>query len=111
MKNICLLFLFAMVVTVSACKKCYTCHNLCKVCYETHLANGGDTVLKIIVRSDLLGEKYYNEYIDSLTSPSLGWTCNDTASNYTEEFCGQSSFNNTKLINKRDGGLVCAESQ
>ena len=41
MKNICLLFLFAMVVTVSACKKCYTCHNLCKVCYETHLANGG----------------------------------------------------------------------
>src|SRR4051812_6275971 len=106
MKNI-LLFLFSLsILTISSCSKCYKCHNLCKVCYEHHLSSAGDTTLTILVRSDLLGEKYYNEYIDSLTSPSLGWTCHDTASNYQEKFCG--GHNSAALLNKKEGGLICA---
>lgn len=108
MKNVLPTLLVLLLITISACSKCYKCHNLCKACSETHLANGGDTVLTIIVRSDVLGEKYYLEYIDSLTSPSLGWNCRDTTSSYNEEFCEGQSQSAVKLINKKDAGLVCA---
>ncbi len=106
MKNtLILLTTIVLLGLTSACKKCYRCHNLCKACYEKHLSSGGDTTLTIIVRSDLLGEKYYQEYIDSLTSPSLGWTCNDTASNYNERFCESQAA--AELLSRKDGGLIC----
>jgi hypothetical protein len=52
--------------------------------------------------------QYFNEYIDSLTSPSLGWVCGDTASNYQERFCTSPSQKQVDLINKKDAGLICA---
>jgi hypothetical protein len=91
-------------LSISSCSKCYTCHNLCKSCEYAYQ----DTTLTISVCSDKLSEKYYIEYIDSLTSPSLGWTCNDAASNYNERFCESGSKSAISLINKKDGGLVCA---
>ena len=104
MKNNFLLVLGASLITVfSSCEKCYKCHNLCKTCQSHYV----DTTLTITVCSDKLSEKYYVEYIDSLTSPSLGWTCTDAASNYQERFCESQSRSAVDLINKKDGGLVC----
>ena len=108
MKNTSLFLLCVLLLTVSSCAKCYKCHNLCRACYETHSTATGDTTLTIIVRSDVLGAKYFIEYTDSLTSPSLGWVCHDTASNYQDRFCESQSQNAINLINKKDAGLVCA---
>lgn len=111
MKNI-FLFLFSFsLITLNSCSKCYKCHNLCRACYEHHSTATGDTTLTIIVRSDVLGEKYFIEYTDSLTSPSLGWVCHDTASNYQERFCEGESQSAVDLINKKDAGLVCAPEE
>jgi hypothetical protein len=104
MKNVFAFGFIATLIIFCSCSKCYKCHNLCKTCQQHYV----DTTLTIQVCSDKLGEKYYNEYIDSLTSPSLAWTCADAASNYTESFCGTQSGNNVKLLNKKDAGLVCA---
>ncbi len=108
MKNIFLFLFSALIITISSCEKCYKCHNLCRVCYEHHQLNTNDTVLTIIVRSDVLGQKYFLEYTDSLTAPSLGWVCHDTSSNYQERFCEGQSKSAIDLINKKDAGLVCA---
>jgi hypothetical protein len=52
--------------------------------------------------------KYYNEYIDSLSSPSLGWTCTDAASNAQNNFCGSKTENIINLINRKNAGWICA---
>jgi hypothetical protein len=105
MKNaFALLFVATAVMYISSCAKCYKCHNECKVCYKQR----PDTVLTISVCSDKLTAKYYTEYIDSLTSPSLGWVCNDTGSTYAEKFCQSQTQNLVNLINKKDAGLICA---
>lgn len=105
MKNkLAFVFVACMLLLFSACEKCYRCHNVCKVCTEQHQ----DTTLTITVCSNTFGEEYYNEYLDSLTSPALGWACSDTASNYNERFCGNASGNNSQLINKKANGLICA---
>jgi hypothetical protein len=94
----------AILFSFSACSKCYKCHNLCQTCEYRY----SDTTLNITVCSDKLSEKYYIEYIDSLTSPSLGWTCVDAASNYSERFCESESKSAIELINKKESGMVCA---
>jgi hypothetical protein len=100
-----LLFIIAgLGLLLPSCKKCYECHNICTVCTEQHQ----DTTLTATICSDVFGEKYYNEYIDSLTSPSLGWHCQSANSTYHEEFCGNKSNNAVDLINKKDAGLICA---
>lgn len=108
MKNVYLLgFIATLILSVSSCQKCYKCHNVCKVCHEHHQLNTSDTTLTIVVSSNLLSEKYFVEYIDSLTSPSLGWVCHDTASTYNEKFCDSESKSAAELINKKEAGLVC----
>lgn len=104
MKNV-ILTLFVVLLAIGGCKeKCYNCHNLCKVCYEQHV----DTVLKQVVCSDILSEQYFQEYIDSLTAPGLGWVCKDTAFTRSQKFCGTTSQNNGNLLNKKTQGWVCA---
>ena len=107
-KNIALISFLASLLTLHSCSKCYKCHNLCRACYETHSTATGDTTLTIIVRSDVLGKDYFIEYTDSLTSPSLGWVCHDTTSNYQERFCEGQSQSAINLINKANAGLVCS---
>jgi hypothetical protein len=103
MKNAFGLILVAFsVICFASCKKCYHCHNECKVCRKQR----PDTTLTIQVCSDKLGDQYYVAYIDSLTSPSLGWVCGDTASNYAERFCESQS--QADLLNKKAAGLICA---
>ncbi len=106
--NLLLLTVAALLSLANSCSKCYKCHNLCRACYETHSTATGDTTLTIIVRSDVLGADYFLEYTDSLTSPSLGWVCHDTTSNFQERFCESESKSAVDLINKKDAGLVCA---
>ncbi len=100
-------FVLCALICFSSCEKCYRCHNLCKTCTYTY-TNYTDTTLTITVCSDKLSMKYYDEYVDSITAPSLGWVCTDAASNHNEQFCGTASANNVQLINKKDAGLVCA---
>lgn len=65
-----------------------------------------DTTLTIIVQSDVFTEQYFTEYLDSLNS--LGWTCSDTSSTKSQEFCGTKSQNDQKLITKKEAGWICA---
>ena len=103
MKNVITLIVVALtVLCFVSCKKCYKCHNECKVCRKER----PDTTLTIQVCSDHFGDKYYVEYIDSLTSPSLGWVCRDTANTYAEQFCESQS--QADLLNKKSAGLICA---
>ncbi len=99
----------SMLLSMNSCEKCFTCHNQCKVCYERHTLGNSDTTLTIIVSSNTFGKEYFVEYIDSLTSPSLGWVCNDTASNYTENFCTGTMKKTYELVAKSDAGLICNE--
>ena len=106
MKNVIgFLVIVVIVCFSSSCEKCYKCHNVCKRCSYQY----ADTSLSISVCSDRLSEKYYLEYIDSLTSPSLGWTCVDALSDYQESFCEGGSKGAASLINKKDEGLICVE--
>ena len=89
---------------LNSCEKCYKCHNICQVCTEQH----PDTTLTITVCSDVFGEEYYLEYLDSLKSPNLGWTCVDGGTTRTSEFCGTSTNNSIQLLNKKEQGLICA---
>ncbi|MBP7389838.1 MAG: hypothetical protein KA841_05500 [Chitinophagales bacterium] len=99
------LFAIVILLSISSCEKCYKCNNWCRVCYDnTHV----DTVLTIQVCSDILGETYFNEYIDSLTSPGLGWVCSDTSVSKTEKFCGTKTNNTIELLNRKDAGWRCA---
>ncbi|MFN8298869.1 MAG: hypothetical protein U0T75_07170 [Chitinophagales bacterium] len=103
MKNVLPAFIvISFALLFSGCEKCYTCHNYCKVCREVHT----DTTLTIIVQSDVFTEQYFTEYLDSLNS--LGWTCGDTSSTKSQEFCGTKSQNDQKLINKKEAGWICA---
>lgn len=100
-KAICL----ALLLGFSSCEKCYKCANWCKVCYDnTH----NDTVLTIRVCSDILGEQYFDEYIDSITAPGLGWVCYDTTGTKNEKFCGTKSNNTIELLNRKGAGWRCS---
>ena len=80
-KNLSLIVLLFVLLTSAGCRKCYNCHNSCSVCQDAHYT--------ILVQSDQLSALYYTMYIDSLTSPGLGWTCHDTAPNKQMEVCGE----------------------
>jgi len=60
------------------------------------------------VQSDVLSTQYYNLYIDSLTSPGLGWTCRDTTFTKEMQVCGQSGrqINNTIFLDD-EAGWTC----
>jgi hypothetical protein len=104
MKNAFILLLVALfTIFLASCQKCYRCHNQCQVCRKARF----DTTLTIVVSSQLLTEQYYLEYIDSLTSPSLGWVCKDTTSNYSEQYCQPNFANNGGLFNEQAKGLIC----
>lgn len=98
---------FILLLCFSSCEKCYNCHNLCKTCTYTY-APPTDTTLTLTVCSDKLSMEYYKEYVDSLTSPSLGWVCTDAASTHNDHFCGSKTDNIVNLINKKDAGWICA---
>jgi len=97
-RNLLVVFTFLLMAS-SSCKKCYTCENSCKKCHDNNF--------KILVCSDVLGKKYYNLYIDSLTSPLLGWTCTDTAPTKSEELCADKSKTNNKVFAKEEAGYSC----
>lgn len=105
MKNV---FAIAVVAVtglfIASCQKCHTCYNQREVCRKARY----DTTLTILVSSQVLTKQYYLEYIDSLTSPSLGWVCYDTTSDYSEQYC-ESGFSNTGLYNEQAKGLVCTQ--
>lgn len=105
MKKVFLLALTAAgALLISSCEKCYRCHNVCAVCTEQHY----DTTLTITVCSDIFGEEHYREYLDSLTSPALGWVCTEGSANRTKRFCGTKSGNNAELIHQKEQGWICA---
>ncbi|MCW3126949.1 MAG: hypothetical protein JWO03_2607 [Bacteroidetes bacterium] len=97
-RKLSLIFLLAVLLTTAGCKKCYTCHNSCKVCQDAHYY--------ILVQSDLLSTDYYNMYIDSLQS--LSWTCRDTASNRSEQVCAQHNKINNLILLTEESGMICA---
>ncbi|MCS6934003.1 MAG: hypothetical protein NZM35_02485 [Chitinophagales bacterium] len=104
MNNVIRIAFVVFIIALCACKeKCYQCHNICKICYESRV----DTVLTQVVCSDVLSEQYFQQYIDSLTAPQLGWVCKDTSFTRTDRFCGNSSQNNSRLLNKKRQGWVC----
>lgn len=108
MKNVLLITIFCTcLLFINSCEKCYTCHNVCQTCTEQHQ----DTSLTIKVCSDVFGEKYYYEYIDSLQSPALGWVCTEASATVNEEFCGSKTGNQVELINRKDGGLICVPKE
>ena len=104
MKNAFILLVVAIAgIFFASCHKCYECHNQCEVCRKARY----DTTLTIIINSQTLSEQYYVEYIDSLTSPALGWVCKDTTSNYSEEYCQPRISSNDGLTNEKAKGLIC----
>ena len=96
-RKLSLIFLLAVLLTTMGCKKCYYCHNSCKVCQDAHFY--------ILVQSDVLSTNYYNLYIDSLTA--LGWTCRDTASNRDMQVCAQHNKIDRTLLLKVESGYTC----
>ena len=106
MKNAFTVLLVALlVIFFNSCQKCYQCRNQCEVCRKARY----DTTLTIVVSSQLLTEQYYAEYIDSLTSPALGWTCKDTTSNYQEQYCKSGFASDGGLFNEQAKGLICTQ--
>lgn len=84
--------------TVAGCKKCITCANECKQCTDNRFT--------IKVCSDKLTFKYYNEYVDSLTDPALGWVCTAIAPDSIYELCSTSKYK--KVIQENEArGFVC----
>jgi hypothetical protein len=103
MKNALLIaVLCTLVLFINSCEKCYKCHNICKTCTEQHT----DTVLTAQVCSDVFGEIYFNQYLDSLQN-ELGYTCADAPATVNEDFCGSKTGNQLELISRKDGGYVC----
>jgi hypothetical protein len=93
------IFLLAILLTVAGCKKCYYCHNNCKVCQDTHFY--------ILVQSDILSAQYYKVYTDSLTG--LGWSCRDTTPNKDMQVCGQSGNQvNGTIAQDEQAGYTCS---
>ena len=106
MKNAFILLLVAVLnIFFASCQKCYQCHNQCEVCRKARY----DTTLTVLVYSQTLTEQYYLQYIDSLTSPALGWVCKDTTSNYTEQYCESGFANNGGVFNEQAKGLICTQ--
>jgi hypothetical protein len=103
-KNLPFVVLIFVLLMASGCKKCYYCHNSCKVCQDAHYY--------ILVQSDVLSTKYYNMYIDSLTSPGLGWTCRDTTFTKDMQVCApngnQNNEINYKITQDEAAGWTCA---
>ena len=92
-----------VLLMASGCKKCYYCHNSCKVCQDSHYY--------ILVQSDVLSTQYYNMYIDSLTGPGLGWTCRDTAFTKEKQDCAESGNKINTLITRDElSGYTCVEN-
>lgn len=84
-----LIFLLGIfLVFASGCKKCLTCQNRCAVCYDKHF--------RIKVSSDILTIRYYEEYLDSLQTPGLGWTCIDTSSDKHYDRCSSGKLSDDK---------------
>ncbi len=93
-------WLFIIVLTLDGCKKCISCKNECKICTDSHF--------RIRVCSDKLTQKYYKEYVDSLTSTGLGWTCVDTASDSSIDKCVTKNVSQEKLF-LSEGGYTCTD--
>jgi hypothetical protein len=101
MKNAFILAVVALAtIFFGSCKKCYTCHNQCEVCQKMR----HDTTLTVLIESQNFTAQYYQPYIDSLTLPTVGWTCKDTTSNYQQQYCGNS---NGDLLNEEAKGYTC----
>ena len=94
-----LLFIVSLFVLMasSGCKKCYYCHNSCKVCQDPHY--------RILVQSDVLSTQYYNMYIDSLTG--LGWSCHDTVPNRDMQVCNENNKIDGEIFIKEQAGWTC----
>ncbi len=92
-----LIFLSAVLILAAGCKKCYYCHNSCKVCEDQHFY--------IQVQSEVLGTTYYNLYIDSLEG--LGWTCRDTTFNRDMQVCAEKNKVNNTILLKEEAGYTC----
>jgi hypothetical protein len=100
-----LLACVALPLLLAGCKeKCYKCVNYCVSCQYSY----PDTTLTALVCSDVLGEEYFIEYVDSLQSPGLGWTCTDANPTRSDKFCGTQTQNNTELLQRKDQGWRCA---
>ena len=93
-----MIFLLAVLLTAAGCKKCYYCHNSCKVCEDQHFY--------VLVQSDVLSTDYYNLYIDSLQS--LGYTCRDTAFNKDMRVCAQKNKADNTILLKETSGYTCS---
>jgi hypothetical protein len=106
-KNLALIVLLMGLLGSTGCKKCYYCHNSCKVCQDAHFY--------ILIESDLLSTQYYNLYIDSLEGPGLGWTCRDTAFNKEMQVCAPSGNQindiNYKVSQDEAAGWTCQPVQ
>jgi predicted DNA-binding helix-hairpin-helix protein len=96
-RKLSLIFLLAVLLTTAGCKKCYYCHNSCKVCQDAHFT--------ILVQSDVLSTNYYNMYIDSLES--LSWTCRDTTFNKDMQVCAQNNKIGNTILLKEESGYTC----
>lgn len=104
MRNVFIMLVVAVAgLFFASCHKCYQCTNQREVCRKQRY----DTTLTILVSSQNLSEQYYNEYIDSLTSPSLGWVCYDTTSDYTIQYCPPAGSSASNLVNEEAAGLIC----
>jgi hypothetical protein len=91
-----LIFLLCIfLVLASGCKKCLTCQNRCSICYDKHF--------RIHVSSDDLTIRYYQEYIDSLETPGLGWTCNDTTPDKHYEKCSSTKLSDDQSAWEEQG--------
>lgn len=93
-------FLLLLSLLANGCKRCTTCTNSCKQCVDKNFS--------IKVCSDKLTYKYYNEYIDSLTAPTLGWSCADIPSDSTYRLCKASQFKSEKRM-AEERGFSCKE--
>ena len=96
-----LLPLAVFALSLGSCRKCYTCKNECRFCYEQQ----ADTILRQSFCSSDYTFRYYEEFTDSLLV--LGWVCNDT--NYTdgEEICAAESKVNERVSEKEAKGFRC----
>ncbi|MFN8276140.1 MAG: hypothetical protein U0T84_01530 [Chitinophagales bacterium] len=90
--------LAVIAILFSSCKKCKYCENSCKVCTDAHY--------RITVCSDRLSADYYKLYIDSLTSPGLGWSCQDTTPDRGEQVCATRNFD-SQITWKEASGYTC----
>lgn len=95
--------LTAMVVGFNSCKRCYTCKNECRFCYEQQ----ADTILRQQFCSDKLTYEYYDLYTDSLRA--LGWVCNDTSYTAGEEICAGKRKIDDQVREKEAKGFRCWE--